>query len=171
MHKNLLWPQGKDKMPELKTKSSTSSFGGSYSVMPANSTIPIETLAGAFSIVMAGVSSWVGRDIFWWNAAISGLGGIFGAFCFLRKAQLVLEHQKTSAIMIGAGLASLFGPIVANAASYYLPWVGHASYFVDAGMGCLVGLLSTPLLGMLRNPEEALQILSRFVPWWRPKDK
>ena len=152
-------------MQERKKKSSPSISGEKHTVVGNEpSGIALEQISGIVSLFLAVVaSSTAVHSIILWDAVIAGTAGFFGAFSFLNSMKL--SENKIVAVCISGGLASIFGPIVANFLSFQFPWVGDVSYFLDAAAGCLLGLLSTPLLAILRDPSPALTFLATFIPF------
>lgn len=162
----LLYGQETAKTTKQQTRSSTSSSGGKSSV-PADK-VAMEVIAGGLSLVLAGVSStgFIPRETQILDAVICGMAGFFGAYAFL-DSKINSSRAKIIAILIGGGFASIFGPLAANALGYYFPWVGTVTYFVEAAVGAMIGLLCTPMLGMLRDPGTAVSFLLSHLPFMK----
>lgn len=127
--------------------------------------LEIEPLSGLMSLLFAVVATATGRDIGIWSCAAAGMAGIFGSWCFTHSAGITGKGPQFWAILTGTGLASLFGPILANASGYYWPWLGSTNYFIDVAAGLAVGLVTTPVLGLLRNPLAIGAFLASLLPW------
>jgi hypothetical protein len=133
--------------------------------------VAVEVVAGAVSLFMAVTANVSGAQVFIWDAVVAGSAGFFGAYAFAHG--LESERKKHVLVLVGGGLASLFGPLVAEAGAYYLSWVPARDYIVDAASGGLVGLVSTPVLRLMRNPLPMITALMTLLPvlsWGRKKD-
>jgi len=135
-----------------KMKPSISPSGGRFFV------VSYEMMAGVGAIVLAAAATATGQDVAVWYAAAAGLAGIFGAYAFVNPDK-TSGAQKVVTVLIGSGMASLLGPVVARWAAYQWPWVGSVDYFVTAAAGALVGLLCTPVLRFVHNPGPLLGFL------------
>lgn len=129
-----------------------------------------EVLAGVMSLVFAVVATAQGQNVSIWHAAAAGMAGIFGAWVFINP-ETSTTRTRIVALLTGAGLASLFGPLLARAGGFYYPWVGDVNYFVTAAAGLFVGLVCTPILRVLHNPGPAISLLLQNMFSWLPKKK
>lgn len=136
-----------------------------------NKGVAVEVLAGGVSIFMAFVANISGAQVFLWDALIAMAAGFLGAYAF--GYGIETERKKHVVVLVGGGLAAIFGPLVAEAATYYLSWVPPRDYIVDAAGGGLVGLVSTPVLRFMRNPVPAIAAALALLPvlsWGKKKD-
>jgi len=127
------------------------------------SALAYEVTAGAAAFVMAAVATASGEDVTAWHCAAAGMAGIFGAYAFINPEKST-PTQKIISILVGAGMASLLGPLVAHWAADRWTWVGAVNYYVTAAGGMLVGLASTPLLRMINNPGPVFVFMLSLVP-------
>jgi MFS family permease len=138
-------------------KRSTSQSGGRSSV------VSYEVMAGVGAVLVAAVATATGADITVWHCVAGGMAGVFGAYAFINPEKST-PSQKIIAILIGAGMASLLGPLLAQWAGHSWPWIGAVNYYVSAAAGLLVGLFTTPLLRTINNPGPVIVFVLTLLP-------
>lgn len=132
--------------------------------------LKIEIAVGLYALIAAllGQQIQISHSGFTlYHEICSGLGGIFGTYVFMRRVGFKVDHEKVIALLMGAGMAALFAPLLANAGSHYMPVIFPDHLLVDAAAGCAIGMLSTPLLGFIRDPKPTLEFL---VSLWKKKE-
>lgn len=140
-------------------KSSTCSSGGKYTVAP-------EALAGLCGLLLAvfGQMTPGGYDVFLADSVISGMVGIFGAFALANPVGLARDLHKIISILVGAGFASILGPLLAAWGEFRFEWLRPFGYLNDAAAGLIIGLITSPCLAFLRNPLPAVTAAMALLP-------
>jgi hypothetical protein len=98
-----------------------------------------------------------------WRVLIAAGAGMTGTFIFLNTVGLVLDRHKIIAILSGAFLAAMFGPVLANFLLFRFSWLSW-TYYLDGASGALCGLVTTPALAVLRNPGPVLEWITDNIP-------
>lgn len=134
--------------------------------------IPMKFVAGASSLLLAVLgetNSTVMQSPVLFTAhevGVSLLAGMFGAWAFRKEAGFLVDRDAIAAIAIGAVFAAIGGPFWAHWLANKLDWLAPGQILTDAVTGLTIGLLSTWILALARNPftiaEAAIKLWNLF---------